>query len=92
MANVIEEEFWVRAVPDRDVIRSESNIVGLHIEADTMDQFHEAVLEFAPELIIANHLGGSAVAGRPEELFVPPSPVWNYGRQRSLREGAGVAP
>ena len=59
MANVIEEEYWVRAVQDRDVIRSESNIIGLHIEADTMDQFHEAVLEIAPELIIANHLGGS---------------------------------
>ena len=40
MADIIEEEFWVRAVPDQDVIRSESNIIGLHIEADTMDQFH----------------------------------------------------
>lgn len=93
MANIVEEEFWVRAVPDHDVIRSESNIIGLHIEADTMDQFHEAVLDIAPELIIANHLGGSAVAGRHEEDFlVPPSPVWNYGRQRSIQEGAGIAP
>ena len=92
MANVIEEEYWVRAVQDRDVIRSESNIVGLHIEADTMDQFHEAVLEIAPELIIANHLGGSVVAGRSDELLIPPSPVWNYGRQRSLQQGDKVAP
>ena len=61
MANIIEGEFWVRAVPDHDFIRSESNIIGLHIEADTMDEFHEAVLEIAPELIVANHLGGKDV-------------------------------
>lgn len=92
MANILEEEFWVRAVPDREVIRSESNIIGLHIEADTMDQFHEAVLEIAPELIVANHLGGEAVAVGHEEFLVPPTPVWNYGRQRSLQKGAGISP
>ena len=91
MANILKEEYWIRAVRDQDVIRSESNIVGLHIEADTMDQFEAAVLEIAPELIVANHLGGSAVAGQPEELLMPPSPVWNYGRQRSLQQGVGVA-
>ena len=92
MTNIIEEELWIRAVPDRDRIRSESNISGLHIEADTMDQFHEAVLEIGPELIVANHLGGKAVAVPHDEFLVPPTPVWNCGRQRSLQEGTGIFP
>ena len=91
MANIIEEGFWVRAVPDRDLIRSESNIVGLHIEADTMDQFHEAVLDLAPELIVANHLGGKAVTVRHEEFPVPPTPVWSYGRQRRRMYDSGIS-
>ena len=88
MANNVDEEFWVRAVPDHDVIRSESNIIGLHIEADTMDQFHEAVLYVAPELIIANHLGGSAVAGRHEEDFLV-SPPWPGTRDLDERAPEG---
>lgn len=49
--------FWVKAKWDREnnVFWSESNIKGLHIEASTIDEFHQAMIELAPELIAANH-------------------------------------
>ena len=40
--------------------RSESNIAGLHIEAPTLEEFQEVVLDVAPELIVANYPGATA--------------------------------
>lgn len=76
--------FWVRAVWDAEhqVYVSESNIKGLHIETETMDAFHQAVLDLAPELIVENHLAGSAKPPLPN-----PSPIWNYGEQPVLSSG-----
>lgn len=49
--------FTVKAVWDDEagVYVCESDIVGLHIEAATVDAFEELMMEFAPELIAANH-------------------------------------
>lgn len=56
--------YSVRAIWDDDarVFYSESDIEGLHIEADTLDEFQTLIAEHAPELIIANHLKASDIA------------------------------
>jgi len=53
-----KKTFTVHALWDDDakVFCSESNIIGLHIEADTLEQFEKIMDELAPELIIANHV------------------------------------
>ncbi len=33
---------------------SESNVPGLHAEADTLDEMRDTILELAPELLVAN--------------------------------------
>ena len=51
--------FWVGARWDDDaeVFRSESNIVGLHIEAESLDEFQAILMDVVPELLAANHGG-----------------------------------
>lgn len=50
--------FQVRPVWDDEaqIFYSDSNIIGLHIEAETIDEFIAEVNAVARELIIANHL------------------------------------
>ena len=43
---------------------SSSDIIGLHIEASSLDEFEALVFEHGPELILANHLGGEPLADR----------------------------
>ncbi len=47
---------------EAQVFYSESDIEGLHIEADTLDEFQSLIAEHAPELIIANHLKARDIA------------------------------
>ena len=51
-------KFIVTAVRDGEarVFRSESDIVGLHIEAETLTDFREVMADIALELILANHV------------------------------------
>lgn len=55
---MFKRSFTVRAFWDDDakVYYSESDIVGLHIEAESLDQFEEIMMELAPEMIVANHI------------------------------------
>ena len=62
--SVIMQPFGVEAVWDEEagVFISESDIIGLHIETETLDEFARLVNEFAPDLIRTNGLrkdGGS---------------------------------
>lgn len=57
--------------PEAQVFYSDSNIKGLHIEADTFDEFRHLVAEHAPELIIANHLTTSDIARMPLGDLIP---------------------
>ena len=52
-----KRSFFVRARWDAEakVFYSESDIDGLHIEADTVEEFEPIMLQLAPELIAANH-------------------------------------
>ena len=47
---------------EAQVFYCESDIDGLHIEAETLDEFQSLIAEHAPELIIANHLKASDIA------------------------------
>jgi hypothetical protein len=55
MAN---RSFTVTALWDSDakVFISESDIIGLHVEADTLEEFEAIVKDVAPDLVIENHL------------------------------------
>jgi len=50
--------FAITALWDEEakVFYSESEIIGLHIEAETIDEFERLMFELAPDLIIANHI------------------------------------
>jgi hypothetical protein len=54
-----KRSYFVRAFWDAEakVYYSESDIDGLHIEADSLDDFEATMLELAPELIASNHMG-----------------------------------
>ena len=52
-----QQDFWVKPCWDAEAgeYYSESNIKGLHIEAETTDEFHALARELAPEMIRDNH-------------------------------------
>lgn len=70
--------FTVKAVWDDEagVYVSESDIVGLHIEAATVDEFEELMMELAPELIVANHMTPAELVEKPYKDLVP-TIFWN---------------
>lgn len=49
--------FRIAAVwdPEAHIYYSESDISGLHIEAETIEEFEEIMFDLAVEMIIANH-------------------------------------
>jgi EAL domain-containing protein (putative c-di-GMP-specific phosphodiesterase class I) len=68
-----KRHFEVRAVWDDEarVYFSESDIIGLHIEAETLDEFERLVNEEAAELIVANHYSAEDMASRPLRDLIP---------------------
>lgn len=72
-----QRTFMIRAVWDGDagVFYSESDIIGLHIEAKTLDEFEEIFRELAPDLIVANHMSAEEMASKPLRDLVP-AIVW----------------
>lgn len=65
--------FYVRAVwdPETGVFYSESNIIGLHLEAKTFEEFEEVLMDVGPDLIVANHLTDADLASTPLRDLVP---------------------
>jgi hypothetical protein len=53
----MQRTYFVRAVWDKEagVFVSESDIIGLHIEAETVDEFEATMRDVATDLLIANH-------------------------------------
>ena len=72
--------FFVKAIWDENagVFYSESDIVGLHIEAKTLDEFVEIMEENAADLVVANHI-------KPQEIEISkiadliPTVFWGRG-------------
>ena len=65
--------FTVRAVWDGEagVFYSESDIVGLHLEAGTLEEFEALMREHAADLIVANHIAPSELADKPLASLIP---------------------
>ena len=65
--------FFVTAVWDEEakVFYSDSDIVGLHIETETIEEFREILVDIAPELILANHVTNDDLLSKPLRELVP---------------------
>ncbi|MDD9909637.1 MAG: DUF1902 domain-containing protein [Ahrensia sp.] len=69
--------FFVKALWDDEakVFTSQSDIIGLHIEAETLKEFEELVLDCAVDLVLANHVSPEDIANKPLRDLVP-TIVW----------------
>lgn len=65
--------FFVRACWDDEakVFYAESDIEGLHIEAATLDEFEDVMMDVAVDLVVANHVSAEDLAERPLKELVP---------------------
>lgn len=74
---MVKRMFSVAAHWDEDakVFYSDSDIIGLHIEAKSIDEFEQIMMELAPGLVIANHISKAELeTSAPEELI--PAILW----------------
>ena len=69
--------FFVKAVWDEEakVFYSDSDIVGLHIEAETLAAFRGIMVDIALELILANHVTNDDLLTKPLRELVPT--IWS---------------
>ena len=65
--------FYIRPVWDDEakVYISESNIIGLNIEAETAHEIYEIAKDCAVDLIIANHLSDLDILNNPIKDLIP---------------------
>ena len=65
--------FHITAVWDDEagLFYSDSNIIGLHIEAETIEEFRVIVADLAPELILANHVTNDDLLNKPLKDLIP---------------------
>lgn len=66
-------EFYVTAVWDAEagVWVSESDIIGLHVEATSLEEFEAAASELGPQLIMENHITKRDLALRSLSELIP---------------------
>jgi len=69
-------KYFVRAHWDADagVYVSESDIKGLHLEAETLDAFEDLVFEVAADLVLANHIAPVDKTCDPKDWV--PTIIW----------------
>ena len=81
-------DFHVEAVwaEDAGVFRSESNIAGLFIEAETIAEFREVLSDVAPELIMANHVSRDDLLAKPLKELIPT--IWSSTNGDLLRQAS----
>ena len=70
---MIKRNFYVDACWDDEakVFYSKSDILGLHIEAPTLQEFEAVMNDVALELILANHIGSETIATLPPKEWMP---------------------
>ena len=56
---------------EANVFYSESDIIGLHVEADTLEEFEDIVRREAPDLIVANHISKPELAASNIRDLIP---------------------
>ncbi len=83
----MKRTFYVKALWDDEanVWYCESDILGLHIETKTLDEFEEVMNDVALELIMDNHLRPHDIFSLPIKEWVP-TIIW----QRPLEEKAAA--
>lgn len=61
-----QRSFFVKAMWDEEakVFVSESDIIGLHIEAETLKEFEAVLFEEGPQLIFDNHITREELSSR----------------------------
>ncbi len=64
--------YRVRAFWDAEagVYVADSDIIGLHIEAATLDEFEALLMGLAPDLIVANHMTAADLSEKPYKDLV----------------------
>lgn len=80
-----QRSFRVEALWDDEakVYVSKSEIIGLHIEAATLEDFEAVLFDVGPELIIANHVSREDIETRPLSEIVP-GIIWQPPAERAL--------
>ena len=75
-----EQYFYVKPVyiPEHDVYCSDSNIIGLYLQTDTLDEFYEEARIYAVELLEENHGIKSVIFSESEvpQCVHPPALVF----------------
>ncbi|UJW85526.1 DUF1902 domain-containing protein [Devosia sp. SL43] len=56
---------------EAQVFYSDSDIVGLHIEAATIEEFEVVMMDVAPGLVVANHLTKEELQSTAPEDLIP---------------------
>jgi len=70
------------------VFYSDSDIIGLHIEAETIEVFEDLMMETAPGLFIANHVSKAEMAlAAPKDLI--PTILWQRPTANAILRDAG---
>jgi hypothetical protein len=77
--------FKIRAVWDDEakVFYAESDIEGLHIEAATIDEFEEVMMDVAVELVVANHISAEDITEKSLRDLVP-AILWQRPDENSV--------
>lgn len=68
-----KHHFYIKAIWDEDaqVFVSESNIIGLHIETQTLTEFEAVMHENAADLVLANHIKPADMAKKKLTDLIP---------------------
>jgi hypothetical protein len=65
--------FYISAIWDEEakVFYSESDILGLHIEAETLEEFERVMNDMAADLIMANHVTKQDLSAKSLRDLIP---------------------
>jgi len=65
--------FYIKALWDEEsgVFYSESDIIGLHIEAATVEEFQAIMEDLAPAMVIENHVSKKDFSKKPILDMIP---------------------
>ena len=76
--------FYVRAVWDPEINKyyTESDIIGLHIETATLDEFEEVMNDVAVDMIMHNHMKTEDLVSNSIRDLVP-TIVWQRPAERA---------
>jgi hypothetical protein len=80
----MKRTFYVRAVWDSEVNKyyTESDIIGLHIETETLDEFEEVLNDVAIDMIMDNHMKTEDLVSNSIRDLVP-TIIWQRPAERS---------